>query len=411
MNRIFITGLGVISPIGIGKTAFWNSLVTGRSGAGKIFCPETYQTECQIAAEVKDFRVEDYVEAGKAKQLDRFTQFAVAAAELASQDSGIDFLKEDPTRCGVIVGSAIGGLQSLEDGLYQFFSKGPRYALPDLFSKWIANVASGEIAVRYGLEGPCYTVVSACASSNHAIGDALRHLRYGDMDVVIAGGAEAAVTRWGLLGFVQARSLATSYNDRPEKASRPFDRDREGFLIGEGAGMMIFESEKHAKKRGARVYAELSGYGATHDAYHITAPNPDGRSIARSMSLALEDAHLSEDEVQYINAHGTSTPLNDKIETVAIKNIFNSRSKKIPISSTKSMTGHLLGASGAVELIATLLTMEHQVIPPTINYETPDDECDLDYVPNVARDGEVSCAISNSFGFGGHNAVLALKKV
>lgn len=411
MKRVVITGIGVVSPIGIGKEAFWNSLVVGRSGAERIFFHDMLQYQCQIAAEVKDFRPENYIENEKIKRMDRFTQFALAAAKLALEDAGIDFSKEDSTRCGVIVGSAIGGLQTIEDELVKLVAEGPDSVSSQLIPKFVTDMAGGEIAIRYGLEGLNYAVVSACATSNHAIGEALRHIRYGDADVIITGGSEAAVTRWGLLGFVQARALATSFNDKPEKASRPFDKDREGFLIGEGAGIVILETEEHAKKRGAKIYAELAGYGATHDAYHITAPNPNGKSVARSMKLALEDAHIPIDDVDYINAHGTSTPLNDKIETIAIKQIFADQSKTIPISSTKSMIGHLLGASGAVELIATLLIMEHQVIHPTINYETPDPECDLDYVPNVARDAEVNCAISNSFGFGGHNAVLVLKKV
>ncbi len=409
-KRVVITGVGIVSPIGIGKAPYWESLKAGKPGFGRIsfFDPSTYP--CQIDAEVRGFHPEDFIEKKKIRRMDRFTHFAMAAARLAVGDSGIDFTREDRERCGVIVGSGIGGLPTIEEEHKVLLEKGMRRVSPFLIPMLITNIAPGEIAIEFGLVGPNYSVSSACATSNHAIGEALRHLRYGDADVILAGGTEAAITPLGVAGFCQARALTTDFNDRPEKASRPFDKGRSGFVMGEGAGVVVLETLEHARVRGAKIYAELAGYGATDDAYHITAPSPEGKAAARAMQLALADGGVLPEEVDYVNAHGTSTELNDKTETLALKKVFGSHAKTLAISSTKSMTGHLLGAAGAAELIATLLIMENDLIHPTINYETPDPECDLDYVPNTARAARVNVALSNSLGFGGHNAVLVVKR-
>jgi len=317
--------------------------------------------------------------------------------------------KEDPSRIGVIVGSGIGGLSTIETELKTLFDKGPKRVSPFVIPMQIINMVAGEIAIEYGFTAPNYGVVSACASANNAIGDALRLIRYGDADVIVTGGTESAITQLGLAGFCNLRALSQR-NDDPQKASRPFDKNRDGFVMGEGSGMVVIETLEHAKTRGAKIYAELVGYGATDDAYHITAPHPDAQSAVQAMKNALSDGNVAPEEIDYINAHGTSTDLNDKIETLAIKKVFGDRAYKIPVSSTKSMTGHLLGAAGGMELIATLICMENGFIHPTINYETPDPECDLDYVPNTARNIQINCALSNSLGFGGHNAVLLIKK-
>lgn len=409
-KRVVITGLGVVSPIGIGKAAFLESIKIGRSGAGKVSYFDVSTYPCHIDAEVKGFQADQFMDRKKIKRMDPFARFAMAAARMAVEDSGIDFTKENPERCGVIVGSGIGGLQTIEEEHSVILEKGMKRVSPFLIPMLISNIASGEIAIEYGITGPNYSVSSACATANHALGASLRHLRYGDADVLIAGGTEAAITALGYAGFCQARALTMDFNDRPEKASRPFDKNRSGFLMGEGAGVLVLETLEHAQARGAKIYGELAGFGATDDAYHITAPSPEGKAATRAMQLALEDAGVRPEDVDYVNAHGTSTELNDKTETMALKKVFGAHAKKLAISSTKSMTGHLLGAAGAVELIATLLCMEQGFIHPTINYETPDPECDLDYVPNVARTAQIHCALSNSLGFGGHNAVVVAKR-
>ena len=409
MTKVVITGMGVVSPIGIGLEAFWDSLVHGRSGVGKVTFFDVSRYACRIAGEVRDFKPEAFIEKKKIRRMDRFTQFAMAATKMALADSGLDMARENPERVGVIVGSGVGGLQTIEEELKTLLERGPRRVSPFLIPKIIYNMAAGEIAIQYGMGGPNYAVASACATANNAMGEAVRHIRYGDADVMVSGGSEAAITQLGLSGFSQAGALAESYNDNPTKASRPFDKNREGFLMGEGAGVVILESEAHAKARGARIYAELAGYGATDDAYHITSPSPEGKSQARAVRLALKDAGMNPEEVDYVNAHGTSTTVNDKAETLVIKAVLGDRAKKIPVSSTKSMTGHLLGAAGGVELIATILSMHKGMVHPTINYETPDPDCGLDYGPNKAREWKVKNAISNSFGFGGHNAVLAVR--
>jgi len=408
-KKIVITGVGVVSPIGSGKTEFWNALKEGRSGAGLVSFFDTAAYPSRIDAEVKNFQPELYVEKKSLKRMDRFTQFAMAAAHLAIEDSKLDPAKENLERVGVIVGSGIGGLQTIEDEHAMLAARGPKRVSPFLIPRLISNIAPGEIAIKWGFTGPNYAVSSACSTANHAIGDAMRLLRYGDADVMVAGGTEAAITPLGYAGFCQARAL-TERNDEPQRASRPFDLNRDGFLMGEGAGIVVLETEEHALARGAFIYGELAGYGATDDAYHITAPNPEAICAIRAMKAAIADAQLQPGDINYINAHGTSTPLNDKTETKAIKAVFGENAYKIPISSTKSMTGHLLGAAGGVELIATLLCMQNNLIHPTINLETPDPECDLDYVPNKARPATITAALSNSLGFGGHNAVLVVKR-
>lgn len=408
-RRVVITGYGVISPIGIGADDFWNSLVSGKSGISRISTFDTSQFSTQIGAEVKNFQPEKYIDKKKIRKMDRFSQLAFAAAKIAIEDAKLDMKKEDPFRVGVIVGSGIGGLSTVAAEHKVLLEKGPRRVSPFMIPMLITNIAAGEIAIAHNIQGPNYSLSSACATSNHTIGDALRLIHYGDADVIIAGGSEAAVTPLGLAGFCSARALSTR-NDDPEHASRPFDKERDGFVMGEGAGIVILELLEHALSRGVTIRAELIGYGATNDAYHITAPSPDGQSAARAMSNALADGGVKPEEVDYINAHGTSTPLNDKVETFAIKKVFGDYAYKIPISSNKSMIGHLLGAAGVVELIATILSMEKEMLPPTINYEFPDPECDLDYVPNKARPKKINVALSNSLGFGGHNATLVVRK-
>jgi len=408
-KKVVITGIGIISPIGIGKKKFTEALKKGISGVDLISSFDVSQYPTKIAAEVKDFNPEDYIEKKKIKRMDRFCQFAFAAAKMAIEDSQLDLTKEDLSRIGVIIGSGIGGIATIEREMEVLLTKGPSRISPFLIPMEIINIAAGEVAIQYGFKGPNYGVVSACASSNHAMGDALRILRHGDADIIISGGSEAAITPLGLAGFCAAKALSTR-NDEPKKASRPFDKNRDGFVMGEAAAIVVLETLEHAVKRNARIYAELAGYAATDDAYHITAPREDGTTQALCMKLALQDAEVLPSEVDYINAHGTSTQLNDKYETLAIKQTFGEYAYKIPISSTKSMTGHLLGAAGAIELAAILMCMENNFIHPTINYEIPDPECDLYYVPNTYIEKEINVALSNSFGFGGHNAAIVVKK-
>jgi len=409
-RRVVVTGMGIISPIGIGLEEFWNALKNGVSGTDYITDFDVSEYSTKFAAQVKNFKPENYIEPKKIRRMDRFLQFALAASKMAVEDSEIDFSKIDPFRVGVIVGSGIGGLKTIEQETKVMFEKGPRRVSPFLIPMMIPNMAGGMIAMEYNLRGPNYAIVSACASSNHAIGTSLRIIRYGDADVIITGGVEAAITQIGLAGFCQAKALSTR-NDNPKKASRPFDKNRDGFIMGEGTGILILEELEHAKKRGAKIYAEIVGFGMTDDAYHITAPEPSALPGAKSMEFALNDGKINKEEVNYINAHGTSTLLNDKTETKAIKIVFGEElAKKIPISSTKSMTGHLLGAAGGTELIATILCIKNSFIHPTINYEEEDPECDLDYTPNQGKEKEINVAISNSLGFGGHNACVAVKK-
>ncbi len=407
--RVVVTGLGAVTPLGIGWENFWKNLIAGKNGVGRIthFDPSNFDT--QIAAEVKDFDPSLFMDKKDARRIIRFIQFAIAASKLAAQDANLVINAENANRIGTLIGSGIGGISFLEEQAKVLFEKGPDKCSPFMVPWMIANMAAGLVSIHLGSKGPNSCTVTACASGTNSIGDAMKIIQRGDADVMIAGGTEASICPLGIAGFCAARALSTR-NNEPEKASRPFEKERDGFIMGEGAGIVIVESLEHAQKRGARIYAEIAGYGMSGDAYHITAPSPGGEGAARAMAAALKDAGLDPEDIDHINAHGTSTELNDKYETMAIKTVFGERAKKLTVSSNKSMIGHLLGAAGGVELIATVLAIKNDIVPPTINYENPDPECDLDYVPNTARKMTVRAAISNSFGFGGHNAVLAAKK-
>jgi 3-oxoacyl-[acyl-carrier-protein] synthase II len=412
MRRVVITGIGVVSPIGNNVNDFWQNLVAGKSGIDTIssFDPDKYGLTVKIAAEVKNFNPEDYFDKKDAQKFSDFIKFAYAAAMEAIKDADLENANIDKDRVGVIVGTGIGGLKDIEEQHETLNEKGARRVSPFFIPYGIANMASGVIAIKYGFRGPNYCVVSACATGNHSIGDAFRIIQKGDADIMIAGGTESAITPLGIAGFASMKALSTR-NDEPQKASRPFDKDRDGFVMGEGAGILILEEYEHAKKRGAKIYAEIKGYTATDDAFHVTAPCSDGEGAAMCMRLALKDASLNPEDIDYINAHGTSTPLNDKIETLAIKKVFKDHAYKLKISSNKSMIGHLLGAASAVEAVASVKTIETGTIPPTINLENPDPECDLDYVPNKAIQYDIRNVLSNSFGFGGTNACIILSKV
>ncbi len=408
-RRVVITGLGPITPIGSGKEEFWNALCKGKSGIGRLTFFDVSSFSSQIAGEVKDFIPEELIGRKEARRMDRFAQFAVVAAMMAVEDAKLEMEKEDVDQMGVVVGSGIGGIGTLEAQNKVLLEKGPRKISPFLIPMLLIDLAPGQISIHLGLKGPNYSLTSACATATHCIGDAFRVIQRGEAEVMVAGGSEAALTPLGFGGFCAARALSTR-NEKPEKASCPFDKKRDGFIMSEGAGIVVMERLEHAQKRNAHIYAEVVGYGASGDAYHITAPAPEGEGAARAVKSALADAGLSPEEVDYINAHGTSTLLNDKYETMSIKTVFGEHAYKLAVSSTKSMTGHLLGAAGGIELISTVLTIEKGIIPPTINYEDPDPDCDLDYVPNVAREAEVKVALSNSLGFGGHNVALVVKK-
>jgi len=408
-RRVVITGLGMVSPLGIGVEKTWQALIQGKSGVVRItkFDPTGFDT--QIAAEVKDFVPENFMEKKEIKRMDIFIQYAMASAMMAMEDAQLPITPQNADRVGVVVGAGLGGLTTIESFHKVLMEKGPGRISPFFIPALIVNEAPGQISIRFGAKGPNYSVVTACATGNHNIGDAWRMIQQGDADAVIAGGVEATITPLAVSGFNAMKALSTR-NHEPEKASRPFDKDRDGFVMGEGCGIIILEEMNSALDRGAKIYAEIIGYGLNGDAYHITAPAPDGEGAARCMAMALKSAGISPEEVDYINAHGTSTEYNDLYETMAIKAVFKEHAKKLAVSSTKSMTGHLLGGAGGVEAIFTVLTIHRGVIPPTINYDTPDPECDLDYVPNVARMADVRVALSNSFGFGGTNAVLIFKK-
>ena len=408
-KRVVITGLGAVTPIGIGKDEFWQALLAGVSGVGKITRFDASQYTTQIAGEVKDFDPTLYIDKKEAKRMDRCTQFAVAASKMAFEDSGINLETEDRARIGTMIGTGIGGMDTLHDQFKNLFDKGPSRVSPFFIPMMIGNMVAGQTSITFGLQGPCSCVVTACATGTNAIGDAFKVIQRGDADVMVAGGTEAAISPIAVAGFCSMKALSNR-NDEPEKASRPFDKNRNGFVMGEGAGVVILESLEHATARGAVIYAEVIGYGFNADAYHITAPAPEGIQAAKCMAMALRDAGIQPEAVDYINAHGTSTSMNDKNETLAIKSLFGAHAHKLAVSSTKSMTGHLLGASGGIECIATVLTLANDIIHPTINYETPDEGMDLDYVPNTARKQSVNVALSNSFGFGGHNATILLKK-
>ena len=407
-RRVVITGLGMVTPLGIGVQENWESVCAGVSGITEItkFDPSPYS--CQIAGEVKDFRPEDFLDKQKIRRFDVFIHYAVAAARMAMEDSGLKVSSSNSHRVGCLTGSGLGGLTMLEHFHRILLEKGPRRVSPFFIPGMIANMAPGQIAIEFGAKGPNLSIATACAASCHAVGESFRYIHEGIADAMITGGSEVVVTPLALAGFCSMRALSTR-NDAPRSASRPFDMDRDGFVMGEGAGMLILEEMELALERGANIYAEVVGYGLSGDAYHVSAPDPEGEGAIHCMSMAIERAGLQPEDIDYINAHGTSTKLNDASETKAIKTLFGEHASKLAVSSTKSMTGHLLGGAGGVEAIYMALTIENGIIPPTTNYDTPDPECDLDYVPNVARKGKVNVAMSNSFGFGGTNASLVLK--
>lgn len=409
-KRVVVTGLGIISPVGNDVSSFWESLKNGKGGVGPITTFDATAFDSRIAAEVKNFDPTHYgISLKDVKRTAKFVQYAVASAKQAIESSGLVLDKEDRTRIGVIIGSGIGSLHTIEEEYKIFLNKGPSRLSPFLIPMLIVNEASGLVAIIHGLKGPNSCVATACASGSHAIGEAYRTILYGDSDVMITGGTESCIVPTALGGFCALRALSTRNND-PQKASRPFDLERDGFVMAEGSGLVVLESLEHAQKRGAHILAEIVGFGMTCDAYHITAPDPDGQGAASAMTVAMKDAAMKPEEIDYINAHGTSTKLNDKIETLSMKKAFGQHSKKLMVSSTKSMTGHLLGAAGGVEFVVCCLAIKDGVVPPTINYEHPDPDCDLDYVPNTARQATVNACMSNSLGFGGHNASLIVKK-
>jgi 3-oxoacyl-[acyl-carrier-protein] synthase II len=409
-NKVAVTGLGVITPIGNDVPTFWSALKSGKSGVGLLTSFDASGFDSRIAAEVKGFDPTLYgISAKDARRMEKFVKYAVACAKQAITDAGLNLEKEDRHRIGVVAGSGIGGLYTIEEQNKVFLNKGPSRLSPFLIPMLIVNEAAGQVAINFGLKGPNSCVATACASGAHAIGDAYRIIERQDADVMICGGTESCIVATGVGGFCALKALSTR-NDAPEKASRPFDLQRDGFVMAEGCGLIVLENLEHAKKRKARIYAELCGYGMSCDAYHITAPDPDGEGAAQAMIEALKDARLNPEDIDYINAHGTSTKLNDKIETMAIKRALGAYAKKTMVSSTKSMTGHMLGAAGGVEFVVCVLAIKDGVVPPTINYEYPDPDCDLDYVANTARKAKVDVCLSNSLGFGGHNATLIVKK-
>ncbi len=406
-RRVVVTGMGVLSPIGNNITEFWEGLSSGRNGIAEITQFDTSEYSVRIAGEVKNLNFEDYIEKRELNRMDRFTAFALITAQQAVESAGITSDNVDPLQVGVIIGSGIGGIHTFTEQ-HNRLLKSPRRVSPFFIPAMITDIAAGQVSIKYGFKGPNYAVVSACATANHVIGDALRLIKYGDADVIVAGGVDATINPMSVAGFANMKAL--SRNPDPDSASRPFDLNRNGFVMGEGGGILVLEELEHALKRNAPIICELAGYGATADAYHLTSPDPDGDGAIRSMRRAIEDAGLSTEDVDYINAHGTSTPYNDRTETKAIKTLFGDHAYKLAVSSTKSMTGHLLGAAGGVESIASILAIQHSTLPPTIHYDTPDPDCDLDYVPNMKRTKSVRVAISNTFGFGGHNATLLFKK-
>ena len=409
-HRVLVTGAGVISPLGNSTEECWANLIAGKSGAGPITRFDASAHETRFACEVRNFIPEEVMDRKVAKRMDRFAQFAVAASHEALKNSGLDLETEDLDRIGVVIGSGIGGMETFESQHDILRERGPGRVSPFFIPMMISDMGSGQVSIQFGLRGPNFATVSACASGAHAIGESLRLLRAGDADVMVAGGSEATITPMSLAGFSSSRALSTR-NDDPQHASRPFDIDRDGFVIGEGAGVIILETEDHARRRGAPLLCELGGYGASADAYHLTAPSEDGNGAARAMKRALMDAGIPAEDVEYINAHGTSTPAGDPAEVRAVKTVFGDHARRLMMSSTKSMTGHLLGAAGGLEAVVTALTLARGVVPPTTNLERPDPQCDLDFVPNQARQRPVKVALSNSFGFGGHNVTLAMRSV
>jgi len=410
MRRVVVTGVGAVSPLGTGNRKNWDALVAGKSGVARITRFDATEFPVQIAGEVKDFNPEDFIEKKEIKKMDLFIQYSLAAAQFAMEDSGLQITEENAERVGVLVGAGLGGLPTIEKYHSALQEGGYKKISPFFIPMLITNLAPGHISIRYGAKGPNLSSVSACATGTHSIGDAYHMIARGDADAMIAGGTESTVTPLAIGGFAVMRALSTR-NDDPEAASRPFEKNRDGFVLAEGAGIVILEELEAAKQRGAKIYAEVVGYGLTGDAYHLTAPAPNGEGAARCMKMALDNAGISPEDVDYINAHGTSTPFNDLYESMAIRQVFGSHAGKLLVTSSKSMTGHMLGAAGGIEAVFTLMSMEAGVATPTINYEEQDPECDLDYVPNTARDAKITCALSNSFGFGGTNASLLFRKV
>lgn len=407
-RRVVVTGLGVVTSVGHTVDAFWTSLVAGRGGVHRITLFDPKDFACQIGAEVRDWEAADHMDPKEARRNDRYTHFGFVAAKQAVADAGLDMAKEDGDRVGVIVGSGIGGMYTYESQLKVLAERGPRKVSPFTIPSLIGNMCSGLVAIELGARGPNFGVVSACATGTHALGEAAHTIRRGDADVMVAGGSEAAITPFAYASFCSMKAMSTR-NESPETACRPFDRGRDGFIMGEGAGVLVLESLEHAQARGARIYCELAGYAATCDAFHITQPDPEGKGLSMAMKRALASAAVTPDQIDYINAHGTSTPYNDKFETLAIKKVFGDHAQRVPVSSTKSMTGHLLGAAGGIESVICVKTIQEQVIAPTINLGDPDPECDLDYVPNVARAATVRTVLSNNLGFGGQNASVVFR--
>ncbi len=408
--RVVVTGLGVVTPVGNNVQEFWPSLIAGKSGIDRITVFDPHQFDCQIAGEVKGYDPKTTIPLKESKRMERFAQLAVTAAKEAIEDSRLDMTKEDPYQVGVLIGSGIGSLRIIEETHSVYLTRGPEKFTPFMIPLLIINMASGWVSILHGLKGPNTAVVSACATGTHAIGEAYRMIKHGYAKVMVAGGTESCITPLGIGGFCALKALSKRNND-PQKASRPFDGERDGFVMGEGAGIVVLEDYEHAKARGAKIYGEVAGYALNGDAYHMTAPHPEAESSSRCMQTALDDAKMNPSQITYVNAHGTSTDLNDKIETLAIKKVFKDQAKKLQISSTKSMTGHTLGAAGGIEFVACCLSLQHQELHPTINQTTPDPECDLDYIPNTARKTAVEACLSNSLGFGGHNTSIIVKKL
>jgi len=408
-ERVVVTGLGAVTPVGLDVSESWNNLVEGQSGIRPITLFDPGEIDARIAGEVKSFSADEYVPPRESKRMDRFCQFALVAALQAVRDSGLVIDESNSEQVGVLMGSGIGGIITLADQIEVLRTKGPHRVSPYLIPMFIVDLAAGQIAIHTGARGPNFAIVSACSTSAHALGEAAETIKRGKAVAMIAGGSEAGVLPIGVAGFAAMKALSTR-NDDPERASRPFDRERDGFVMAEGGAVMVLEAESHARARGAHIYAELAGYGATDDAYHITAPSEGGEGGVRAMRIALNDAQLNPEDVNYVNAHGTSTPINDRLETEALKTVFGDYAPKLPVSSTKSMTGHMLGAAGVVEAMVCVKAIEQGVVPPTINYEYPDPDCDLDYVPNQARSHHVDVALTNSLGFGGHNATLVFRR-
>jgi len=411
-QRVVITGIGTVTSYGNGVETFWDNILAGKSGIDSVKSFDVTEYSSKVGAECLDFNPGEYMDPKEARRNDRYTQFAVAASRLALKDAGIeDTSKLDADRFGVLIGSGIGGMLTIQTQSRRLYEGGPRRVSPFMIPSLIANIASGVVAIEVGARGPNFGIVSACASGTHSIGEAFHKLRDGETDIMLAGGSEAAITELGYAGFCSMKAMSTSYNDNPTTASRPFDKGRDGFIMGEGAGVLVLETLEHAKARGATIYCEVAGYSATCDAYHITSPDPEGKALGAAMRNVIKEAGIQSEDVSYINAHGTSTPYNDKFETGAIKKAFGDYAYKIPVSSTKGMTGHLLGAAGGVESAVCALAIRDGKIPATINYNEPDPDCDLDYVPNTMREAKVNVAICNNLGFGGHNATLLFKKL